>query len=230
MLERHVFLAVLIFTLLAIAVAMFIPPNHEPRPAMLPWAISVHEDGSSTVFGLKLGHSTLGEAEQTLQQEAEFTLFVAPDGRMAAEGYFDSVSLSGIGGKLVLEMALAVDELTAMEQRGLRVATLGDGSRKVTLHPDDIARLRATAIASVTYLPKLQLDEALVEKRFGVPEQRLSEPKALVEHWLYPAKGLDVAISAEHKEVLQYVAPREFSRLLEPLLARTGAAEQPVTQ
>jgi len=224
--ERHVFLAVLVFTLLAIGIAMLFPMRQDHQPALLPWVITLHEDGSSTVFGLNLGRSTLGEAEQRLQQEAEFTLFVAPDGRMAAEGYFDSVSLSGIGGKLVLEMALSENELRAMEQRGLRVATLGNGSRKVTLHPEDIARLRSTAISSATYLPKVQLDEALVEKRFGVPEQRLQEPKADVVHWLYPAKGLDVAISAEDKEVLQYVAPREFSRLREPLLAKGAAPAQ----
>lgn len=218
--ERQVFLAVLIFTLLAIAAAMLIPMRNEHQPAMLPWAITVHEDGSSTVFGLTFGRSRLGEAEQLLQQEAEFTLFVASDGQMAAEGYFDSVSLSGLAGKLVLEMVLTAEELRAMEERGLRVATLGDGSRKVTLHPEDIARLRGTTIASITFLPKAHLDEALVEKRFGVPEQRLQEPKEAVVHWLYPAKGLDVAISAEQKEVLQYVAPRDFARLRDPLLAR----------
>jgi len=218
--ERYLFLGVLGFSLLAIAVAIFIPGRQDHRPEMLPWAISVHEDGTTTVFGLRLGHSTLGEAEQLFQTELELILFQSPQGRRVAEGYFDGVTLSGLAAKLVLVAGLSEEDLQGMFERGLRIATMGNGSRKVTLHPDDLARLRATPIAGITYLPRAHLDEALVEKRFGVPAQKVSEPGGDVVHWLYPERGLDVAVSAGGKEVLQYVAPRDFSRLMAPLLER----------
>jgi hypothetical protein len=216
--ERYLLLGVLTFSLLAIIVAMLVPGRQDHRPEMLPWAITVHEDGTSTAFGLHLGHSTLGDAEQLFQTEVELILFQSPQGRRAAEGYFDGVTLSGLAAKLVVEAALSEAELQGMFERGVRIATMGDGSRKVTLHPDDSARLRATPIASLTYLPRTHLDEALVEKRFGVPERKLNEPGGEVVHWLYPERGLDVAISAGGKEVLQYVSPRDFSRLMAPLL------------
>ena len=41
-----------------------------------------------------------------------------------------------------------------------------------------------------------------------------------VVHWLYPVKGLDVVVREEGKEVLQYVAPREFERLARPLVEK----------
>lgn len=218
--ERYLFLGVLGFSLLAIVVATLLRGPQEPQPAMLPWAVMVHDDGTSTVFGLRLGHSTLGEAEQLLRSEAELTLFQSPQGRLAAEGYFDAVSLGGLAARLVVEAALDEAELQAMFARGLRIATLGNGSRKVTLHPDDIARLRMTPIASLTYLPRAHLDETLVERRFGAPAHKVGEADGGVMHWLYPEHGLDVAISADGKEVLQYVAPRDFSRLMAPLLER----------
>ncbi|MEW6646787.1 MAG: hypothetical protein AB1450_06285 [Pseudomonadota bacterium] len=218
--ERHLFLGVLGFALLAIAVAMLIPGRQDHRPELLPWAITTHEDGSSTVFGLRLGHSSLGEAEQLFQTELELILFQSPEGRRVAEGYFDGVTLSGLAAKLVVEAALSEAELQAMFERGVRIATMGNGSRKVTLHPDDIARLRATPIASLTYLPRTHLDELLVEKRFGTPAQKVGEPGGEVVHWLYPERGLDVAVSTSGKEVLQYVAPRDFPRLVAPLLER----------
>lgn len=216
--ERYLFLGVLVFSLLAIAVAMFVPGRQDHRPEMLPWAIALHEDGTSTAFGLRLGHSTLGEAEQLFQTELELILFQSPQGRRVAEGYFDGVTLSGLAAKLVLEAALSEEDLQGMFERGLRIATMGNGSRKVTLHPDDVARLRVTPIASLTYLPRAHLDDALVEKRFGVPARKVNEPGGDVVHWLYPERGLDVAVSAGGKEVLQYVAPRDFSRLMAPLL------------
>lgn len=218
--ERYLFLGVLGFALLAIVVAILIPGRQDHRPELLPWAVIPHEDGTSTVFGLHLGHSTLGEAEQLFQTELELILFQSPEGRRAAEGYFDGVTLSGLAAKLVVEAALSEAELQAMFERGVRIATMGNGSRKVTLHPDDSARLRATPIASLTYLPRTHLDTALVEKRFGVPAQKVSEPGNEVVHWLYPERGLDVAVSASGKEVLQYVAPRDFPRLVAPLLER----------
>lgn len=218
--ERYLVLGVLGFSLLAIVAATLLRGPQEAQPEMLPWAVTVHEDGSSTVFGLHLAHTTVGEAEHLLQSEAELTLFQSSQGRMAAEGYFDAVSPGGLAARLVVEAALDEAELQAMFARGLRIATLGNGSRKVTLHPDDIARLRLTPIASLTYLPRAHLDPALVERRFGAPAHKVPEAGDEVVHWLYPERGLDVAISASGKEVLQYVAPRDFARLMAPLLER----------
>ena len=36
---------------------------------------------------------------------------------------------------------------------------------------------------------------------------------------LYPKQGLDVVVDKDGKELLQYVAPQQFARLREPLLA-----------
>jgi hypothetical protein len=44
-----------------------------------------------------------------------------------------------------------------------------------------------------------------------------------VNHWLYPEKGLDIVVSDDGKEVLQYVAPRDFRQPVAPL--RRAAAE-----
>ncbi len=226
--ERHIFLGVLLVTLLGIGVAMMVPMAEDHRPEMLPWAIKTQPDGTSTVFGLNLGHSTLGEAEKRFALEAELSLFRAADGKMVVEAFFDNVTLTGLGAKLVLVMNLSDQQLQAMYGRGLRIANMGGGASKVTLHPDDVALVRNTPIASLTYLPKAHLDAALVTKRFGEPAERVTEPgDGSVVHWLYPAKGLDVTVSGGEKEVLQYVAPRDFEQLRAPLLERAakGAAQ-----
>ena len=69
----------------------------------------------------------------------------------------------------------------------------------------------------LTYLPKTDLEPKVVGKRFGEPAEKIAEPGGRVEHWLYPDKGLDIVMDKQAKEVLQYVAPKDFARLRAPL-------------
>ena len=47
-------------------------------------------------------------------------------------------------------------------------------------------------------------------------------------HLLYPDKGLDVVVDGNGKELLQYVAPRDFAELREPLNKLEG--QKPLAQ
>ena len=60
-------------------------------------------------------------------------------------------------------------------------------------------------------------------QRFGPPAQRIRGNEHL-EHWLYPALGLSLALDSQGKEVLQYVAPAQFGQLRDPLVARAASA------
>ena len=99
----------------------------------------------------------------------------------------------------------------------LCISTAG-GSKKITPAPEDAARLRELPISSLTYMPSIRLDEEIFLKRFGQPGQRIRERKSGAVHWLYPQNGLDIALGGEEKPVLQYVPPKDFDKLLQPLL------------
>jgi hypothetical protein len=57
----------------------------------------------------------------------------------------------------------------------------------------------------------------MITQRFGQPAERIKAGTTF-EHLLYPDRGLDIRLDTEGKEVLQYVAPRDFTRIREPLL------------
>jgi hypothetical protein len=59
------------------------------------------------------------------------------------------------------------------------------------------------------------LNEEVVQTRFGVPSQLIQSDG--VKHYLYPDKGLHIALHERSKEVLQYVSPEQFSELVQPL-------------
>jgi hypothetical protein len=84
--------------------------------------------------------------------------------------------------------------------------------------PDDIAKMRTWPISSLTYLPSLHVEEAIFLKRFGQPAQRIKEQKSGLVHWLYPQDGLDITLDGSEKPLLQYVPPKDFDRLVRPLL------------
>jgi hypothetical protein len=53
--------------------------------------------------------------------------------------------------------------------------------------------------------------------RFGQPDKKIA--LAEVTHYLYPDKGLDIALYKDAKDVLQYVSPQAFSQLTQPLVS-----------
>jgi hypothetical protein len=89
-------------------------------------------------------------------------------------------------------------------------------TRKITLNPDDLAAIEKMAVKAISVIPSVNLDEATVIQRFGPPGERLVVSEKRV-HLLYPEKGLDVVVDSDGKELLQYVAPRNFAELREPL-------------
>lgn len=138
---------------------------------------------------------------------------------MLVEAFFDELNFNGLKAKFVFTVAVPNDELDGMFKRGLRMNSTPSGKR-ITLTADDLERVRKTPVASVTYLPVLKLEEDIVKKRFGRPEERVRETKTGIVHWLYPQHGLDVTFGGSEKPVLQYVSVKDFNLLRTPLLAQ----------
>ncbi|HEY5602683.1 MAG TPA: hypothetical protein VIM41_06210 [Gammaproteobacteria bacterium] len=210
---------VIFFAVIVLAIGLLIPAGEHSPDQTFPWQVEHTADGGTRVFGLILGESTVQDAEQVFNAAAEISLFEPPDNQhpQVIEAYFDKVTLGGLSAKVVIVMDIAPQHLMAIYQRGARISTLGDGSRKVTLHMDDIQQVRSAPIGGLTYLPRIRLDAALLEKRFGKPAQIVIEKDSNTTHWLYPDKGLDVSLDEHGNGVLQYVPPAKFAQLMAPL-------------
>jgi len=215
---KQTFLSVLGVVVIALLLGWLLSVNIDASrlDRGFPWQIEILPDGSSEVMQINLGKTTLGEAAKKFNQSPEFTMF-AKDGELPViEAYFNTLRISSLNAKMVLGFDLSEAELNGIYNRGVRISTMGSGTRKVTMYDDDIAYLRKVAISSVTYIPSTNLDAEIILKRFGEPAQRIQE-NAAVEHWLYPQKGLDLVLNRDAKEVLQYVSPTQFHTISEPL-------------
>ena len=233
MLGKNVFLSVLIFTILTLLLGVYLSsfqPDLEQNNAIpeniFPWQIEKTSTGKTRVFGLTIGQSTLNKAEQQFKEKAEITLFMPPDKPAVIEAFFNEVKIAGLKSKMIMSMQVSADDIQEMFKRGARIATLGSGTRKVTLSAADIVKVNQSIINAITYLPSIHLNEKLIEKRFGIPDEKKPDTQSDAVHWLYPDIGVDVVLSAKNKEVIQYVQPEHFSSLITPLILEKSV-EQP---
>ncbi|QKT03190.1 hypothetical protein HUS23_04915 [Ectothiorhodospiraceae bacterium 2226] len=207
-----------VVALLLLVLVWRVPVDLE-QPAgeqLLPWQIVVHPDGTNEVFGVRLGHATVAEAEAILGKRARLALFQDED-TLALEVYYGEVTLSGLSGQVMGHIDLPQDELQALHERAGQWRPTGGGGRRMPLsEADDNAQRARAVLASLAYVSYAKLEPALLLRRFGEPEERV-RLDAEREHWLYPDKGLDILTQARGREVLQYVPPRDFDRLRTPL-------------
>jgi hypothetical protein len=134
------------------------------------------------------------------------------------EGYYNQMPLGFVLARVVVTVDASKDLIAAMRERALKVKHMESTTRKITLHPDDLALADSLPVQAISVIPSINLDEETVVQRFGQPAERLVVAEKRV-HLLYPQKGLDILVDGEGKELLQYVAPRSFALLREPLRA-----------
>ena len=216
---RHIFLSVLGFSILAVVLGIWLSSMMDPRPhSGYPWQVERQLDGSTRVFSLVLGQSTLADAEQQFRETAVLSMFVPKDGEPVVEAYFNELTIGGLKSKMVVAFDLTSDQLKLMYDGGARISTMGDGTRKVMLNSVHLQQLRQSVISGLTYMPSINLTAEFIQHRFGEPDQKINDPGGQAVHWLYSEKGVDVALSDEAKEVIQYVHPANFARIRAPLM------------
>jgi len=217
--DKKIILSVIALAVVSLSITLMLPDNTVNDGDTLPWHI-VHPTPDTThVLGVTLGQSTLNDAELKFKEPAKVSMFKSADSKLAVEAFFEEVHLNGLKAKIVLNVAVPSYELQGIFNRGARMNNTPSGKR-ITLNADDLARVRQTPIASLTYLPAAKLDEAVLIKRFGKPAQRIRETMSGTIHWLYPQHGLDIALASNEKPILQYLSPTDFELLSAPLLTQ----------
>ncbi|KAB2927806.1 MAG: hypothetical protein F9K30_02910 [Dechloromonas sp.] len=214
------------FILAALIIPFLIPTSGDGSDPErnLPWQIEVDAQGGSKVFGLQPGLSTLADVKAALGNELEVAIIAQPNEVGMIEAYYSQVALGFVLAKMVLTLDLDQEAVNAMRERALKAKHMESTTRKITLHPDDLARLEQQRIKAFAVIPTVNLDEATVVQRFGQPEERIQVSEKRV-HLLYPRQGLDIVVDGDGKELLQYVAPRDFRLLRDPLMAASAGKQ-----
>lgn len=208
-----------LFALLVVVLAIY--PFHDQSEDSevltgLPWQIEIQPDGSTQVFGIKIGISQLYDVIAILGSDMELAVIASKDEAGKLEMYYGHYQAGLLSGKLVLQTSASELNITRWRDNAVKSEYMATGkAKKYILLPDDLTRALNETITGITFIPAVNLDEAVILARFGEPDKRIQLTG--VTHFLYPVKGLDIAIHQDSKEVLQYVSPHTFQKLLQPL-------------
>lgn len=207
------------FALLAVLLAVYPFFDESENPATvtgLPWQIEIMPDGSTQVFGLHIGVSRLSDAYAMLGSDMELAIVAASDELGNLEMYYGHYQAGLLSGKLVLQTSASAQKLKTWRDNAAKFDYMASGlAKKYTLSDDDVSQVLDEVITGLTFIPAVNLDEKVILARFGEPDNRIQLDG--VTHFLYSAKGLDVALHDASKEVIQYVSPADFAQLLQPL-------------
>lgn len=202
----------LVFALLATVLLVFSFPektDNAPPLTGLPWQIEIMPDGSSRVFGLHIESSRLSDALDILGHDMELAIVAGTDEVGNLEMYYGNYRAGLLSGKLILQTSSSEENIQHWRERAVKSEYMASGyAKKYLPSADDLPSVLAETITGITFIPSLNLDEAIIQARFGEPEKRIQREG--VTHWLYPEKGLDIAVFEEAKEVIQYVTPAAF--------------------
>ena len=221
---KKALIAAVVLLVALVAAWPFLFPGEQARQGVtgLPWQIEVDRNGATRVFGVSPGRTTLGEAIAVLGNDFDLAIIAASGEAGALEAYYGHYRAGLIGGKLVLQAEADADRLAAWKAGAVKVSYMASGqAKKYWLDAASLPQVMQATVVSITFVPTVNLDEAVLRARFGEPAQRIALPDGQV-HYLYPGKGLDAVVGAHGKDVLQYVAPARFEQLLARTLHETA--------
>ncbi len=210
--------SLLLFLTLIIGAYLSLKPRGESYTTTVqgfPWQIETLPDGYSKVFGIRPGEDTLEQARAQLGPGPQLAIISSGAEDYSLEMYYDRYTAGVLSGKLVLTGQLPAEQLMQMAERSTRTGHLKTGARKLRLHADDLPRAWQAPVQAIAFIPAARLDRPTAIRRFGTPAETIADGSKT--HLLYPDKGLDLMLNEDGKSVLQYVAPREFFRLRDPL-------------
>ncbi len=182
-----------------------------------PWQITPLEHGRSSVFGIVLGETSLREVDSILKGSSEVALFEL-DKQFSLEAYYKNISLGGLIGSFIFTLDASNEQFNKIKKESVNKEPAENKGQRYNLDKLAIEQVKTLIVKNLIYIPTVQLDEKTIVKRFGKPSMKIKlKTKEVGWHYLYPEKGLDLIFKEEGKEVLQYVLPKDFNLLLEPL-------------
>lgn len=218
---KHFFI---LFALVAVVLAVYPFLDESENTAKvsgLPWQIEMLADGSTQVFGLTIGQSRFSDALAILGNDMQMAIIAANDEAGNLEMYYGHYKAGLLSGKLILQTGADEKSIKRWRDNAVKAEYMATGlAKKYTLSDADQTEILTETITGITFIPAVNLDEEVVIARFGKPASKIQTSdgqNTVVTHFLYPEKGLHIALSASEKEVLQYVLPAQFGEFMAPL-------------
>ncbi|GAV19269.1 hypothetical protein MMIC_P0202 [Mariprofundus micogutta] len=166
----------------------------------------VDDAGYLHVLNIKLGKTTLRDAEIALKSRSDIAMYVYPqehvNAGMRLEAYFPSIADHS---KVILE--LKADELTLkqLQMRATMPHIYPNTVARMNLNPEDLPRVQLLTVEKLTLIPSIDITPELLEARFGEPENVITGEETV---YYYPSLGLTAQLKKEDAARLLFQNPK----------------------
>jgi hypothetical protein len=196
----------------------------KPEQQRLPWHIQQLENNTTRVFNITLGETTFQQAGKALGMDKELAILIDQDDKPRLEMYYPRFKAGPITGKLIVMANINEDRLARLVEKIETGEYLTSGARKFIPHDTELDSVNDAPVKQLVLLPTVSLDEEIINKRFG-PANEVIKIGELATYYIFPEKGLAIALYSEGKDVLQYVHPKDMKALVENLKREKAVIE-----
>lgn len=210
---------IIMSAMLALFIWISWTPPSQQQGVYFPWQTRKLESGESCTFSLCLGKSTLKEV-LALSPEASVSIFYHPEGSLQLEAFIADFKTGPLIANLAIELDAPQTLLKqAYEDYEVHRKPTSQKGFQVKIDATNTPQLQNSAtVTSLNYSPKAKLNDAILTEKFGKPAQIIPENER-ISHWLYPNKGLAIAVNTDGHDLFQYVSPEQFSLLRDKIQA-----------
>lgn len=202
--ERHIIgYTVLGAILVFLAIFLFTRDMEMPKNQAMPWQSYINDKQQTIVFNLTMGESHLIDAARQFGTEIEASLFENDSVEPELEVYFSSTKVGGISARIVLNLLVNDQTIEKLLKNIDESMLMPSGVRKTTFTPTGERLMSNLTIKSLSFVPRTNLEEQVIEDLFGKPD-RIEPATKEVTYWHYQQKGLRIIVDNEQKEILEF--------------------------
>ena len=176
----------------------------------LPWNVTTHDDGSSSIFDVKLGTSKLHQVFEKWGRPAKIALFTGKGKPLSIEVFYSNPPTGPMKASVILTLEATEEEMLEVSMNTTGQSGTETGDARHTIAQEYQEKLLGNEIATLTYVPAYKgLDAEYFEERLGKPVAIHQESETAIS-WFYPEIGLTLLIDDDGKDVFQYQPPLNF--------------------
>lgn len=202
----------LIFLMLIIAMILAVIDQKESVPELdyQPWQVDRLDNGTSRVFGITLGKTTVQEANQIFANFAETRLNTEDPDRTGTQiqlnAYHDQLIFNGQIASVKLRYKLNSKQLQSLYENAILFHS--DAAQKsdkdyLTVDTEEEISLLNTPIDCITFIPATRYTEESIREHLGdaIDTKQLEDGRRILN---YPDKGLKIIITPGKSEQFIY--------------------------
>lgn len=183
----------------------------------LPWDITSTEQGTTCVFHLELGKTTLRQAIEQWHSFPELAVMQSRTNELSLEAYFGKQRLGLFEAKLVAELVADPAILEKFSQEQIKREPQASGAWRLSVSEANVKLANDFLIKYLIYIPVVNYEPELIRARFGEGAE-IVNLTATVDAWFYADRNLAMLIDAKGGDMFYYSSPQDFPQLKTKIL------------